>query len=112
MARCDGVATALALLALLLCGHAPASADDAPGIVLGSVHYLAPEQAAGKPATPASDVYSLGVVMYEMLTGNVPFAADSGVGVAMKIINEPDAMSVSISSSTVPRAELKVSKSR
>jgi serine/threonine-protein kinase len=60
----------------------------APGIVLGTVHYLAPEQAGGKPATPASDVYALGVVIYEMLTGKVPFAADSGVGVAMKILHE------------------------
>lgn len=60
----------------------------APGIVLGTVHYLSPEQAAGQGATPASDVYALGVVLYEMLTGRLPYTADSGVGVAMKILRE------------------------
>ena len=59
-----------------------------PGIVLGTVHYLAPEQAGGKAASPASDVYALGVVIYEMLAGQVPHTADSGVGVAMKILHE------------------------
>jgi serine/threonine-protein kinase len=67
----------------------------ATGRVLGTTDYVAPEQAMGHPVDPRSDIYSLGVVLYEMLIGQVPFHADSQVGVAMKHVNEelPDVQS-------------------
>jgi eukaryotic-like serine/threonine-protein kinase len=59
------------------------------GEVMGTPQYLSPEQAEGKPATPASDVYSLGAVAYECLVGRRPFVADSAVATALAHLREP-----------------------
>jgi serine/threonine-protein kinase len=56
--------------------------------ILGSVRYLSPEQAMGEPVGPRSDLYSLGVVLYEMLTGRVPFNGEGPIAIAMKHISE------------------------
>jgi len=58
------------------------------GSVLGTAQYLSPEQAQGLPVTAASDIYSVGVMLYETLTGRVPFDADSPVSVALKQVSE------------------------
>lgn len=59
------------------------------GTLIGSVHYFSPEQARGHPAGPETDIYSLGVVLYEMLTGRLPFTGDTPISVALKHIQEP-----------------------
>jgi eukaryotic-like serine/threonine-protein kinase len=59
------------------------------GTVLGTSNYLSPEQAGGKATTASTDVYSLGIVLFELLTAEVPFPGENFVAVAMKHINEP-----------------------
>lgn len=57
------------------------------GLIMGTAHYISPEQATGEPAGPRSDLYSLGIVLYEMLTGEVPYDAETPLGIAMKHVN-------------------------
>jgi eukaryotic-like serine/threonine-protein kinase len=67
----------------------------ADGRVLGTTDYVSPEQALGQPVTGQSDLYSLGIVLYEMLTGEVPFKGENQIAVAMKHVREalPDVQS-------------------
>ncbi len=72
-------------------GIARAAGDatlTATGAIMGTAAYLSPEQAQGAPVDARSDVYSLGIVLFEMLTGEVPFPGDSAVAVAMRHLNE------------------------
>ncbi len=68
------------------------AADAVPvtrsGMVMGTAHYIAPEQASGAEAGPAGDVYSLGIVGYECLAGHRPFRAESAVAVAMMQVRD------------------------
>src|SRR6476619_4474901 len=59
------------------------------GTVLGTSDYIAPEQARGQKVDPKTDIYSLGAVLYELLTGEVPYAGENFVAVAMRHVNEP-----------------------
>jgi eukaryotic-like serine/threonine-protein kinase len=75
------------------------------GSVLGTAHYVSPEQAQGKPLTPASDLYSLGVVLFEASTGRLPFDADTPVAVALKQVNEAAPMPRTINPNIDPGLE-------
>jgi len=86
-------------------GIARAVADDTltqTGLVLGTASYLSPEQAQGSPVDARSDIYSLGCVLYEMLTGRPPFPGDSPVAIAYRHVNE-EARPPSEVAPTVPR---------
>ena len=58
------------------------------GSIMGTAQYLSPEQARGAPVTAASDLYSVGIVLYEMLTGKTPFNGETPIEIAMKHLNE------------------------
>ncbi len=69
--------------------RAGASTMTQTGAILGTAHYISPEQAKGQTADARSDLYSLGIVMYEMLAGQPPYGGDNPVGIAMKHVQEP-----------------------
>jgi eukaryotic-like serine/threonine-protein kinase len=86
----------------------------ADGRVLGTTDYVSPEQALGQPVTGQSDLYSLGVVLYEMVTGGVPFTGDSPVAVAMRHVREdipdPQIMRPELSAATAAVIDRAVAK--
>lgn len=59
------------------------------GMMIGTVHYFSPEQAKGEPISFGSDLYAVGVILYEMLTGHLPFDAEEGIAIAIKHIQSP-----------------------
>ncbi len=71
--------------------------------VMGSVHYLPPEQASGKGATLKSDIYSLGIMMYELLTGRLPFKGENAVEIALKHLKE-ELPSVRVENPNIPQS--------
>src|SRR5215212_7662737 len=82
---------------------ATATAITETDLILGSVRYLSPEQAKGEKVGPPSDLYSLGVVLYEMLTGRVPFDEENPIATAMKHVNEEPASPKELDP-TIPKA--------
>jgi beta-lactam-binding protein with PASTA domain len=82
--------------------RAGASEITQAGSVMGTPHYLSPEQAQGQDVTAVSDLYSVGVILYEALTGRVPFEADSAVAIAMKQVSHMPQRPSSINPSVSP----------
>ncbi len=78
------------------------------GSVMGTPHYLSPEQAQGLEVTAVSDLYSVGVMLYEALTGQVPFEGDSAVAVAMKQVSQPPQRPSSINPQVSPALDATV----
>ena len=86
------------------------STMDKTASVLGTAHYISPEQAQGKDLTPASDLYSLGIVLYEAATGKLPFDGPDAVSVAMKQVQEAPALPSEIKPDIDPGLEAIIMK--
>ena len=92
-----------------------AAAAGSPGLtadgkVLGSAHYISPEQAQGASAGPASDIYSLGVVLYEALTGRLPFDGETAADIAAMHLRETPPSPRSVNPNLSPEAEFVINK--
>jgi serine/threonine-protein kinase len=91
--------------------HNPEGGDiTQTGQMVGTAQYISPEQAQGKPVSNASDLYSVGVVLFELLTGKVPFDGDSSVAIALQHINEPPPKPSSVNPSVPPVLDAVVAK--
>jgi serine/threonine-protein kinase len=88
-------------------GIARAGASDMTqtGSIMGTAQYLSPEQAQGHAVTARSDLYSIGIILYELLTGKVPFEADSAVTIALKQVNEAPVAPSQINPAVTPELE-------
>ncbi|MBF0780652.1 MULTISPECIES: Stk1 family PASTA domain-containing Ser/Thr kinase [unclassified Granulicatella] len=72
--------------------------------LIGSIHYLSPEQTRGQRATKQSDIYALGIILYELIMGEVPFKGDTAVSIAMKHFQSPMPSVVASAKQTVPQS--------
>jgi serine/threonine-protein kinase len=88
-------------------GIARAGASDMTqtGSIMGTAQYLSPEQAQGHAVTARSDLYSIGIILYELLTGRVPFEADSAVTIALKQVSEAPVVPSQINPAVTPELE-------
>jgi serine/threonine-protein kinase len=85
-----------------------ASDGDDTGVIMGSVHYLSPEQARGEATTPSSDIYALGAVLFEMLTGRTMFEGENALAIAHKQVYEHPPMPRTVRQDIPPAVEAMV----
>ena len=88
--------------------RAGASEMTEAGSILGTAQYLSPEQAQGHPATARSDLYSVGIILYELLTGRIPFDGESAVAIAVQHLNDPPAPVSALRPDVAPELEAAV----